>query len=188
MFHCLDLSVEFALLSEKSRVVRINRFGSAGKNKTRTDNLKMFWDKSQSFGTNLKMYFQNLKKLLFKYEKVFCPNLKMYLSLLPIICKKYKVCLYKSRLVRINRGCWARKNKTWTDRCCGNRKLLEGPSTSGSCWRRHHRSSQPTTQPRSTQDKISSFLRRSLYFISNPHSLNIYTHWCFRKQKTINTP
>ena len=49
MFHCLDLSVEFAPLSEKSRVVRINRFGSAGKNKTRTDNLKMFWDKSQTF-------------------------------------------------------------------------------------------------------------------------------------------
>ena len=49
MFYCLDLSVEFAPLSEKSRVVRINRFGSAGKNKTRTDNLKMFWDKSQTF-------------------------------------------------------------------------------------------------------------------------------------------
>ena len=108
---------------------------------------------------------------IIQISKYICPNLKMYLSLLPIICKKYKVCLYKSRLVRINRGFWAGKNKTWTDRCCGNRKLLEGPSTSGSCWRRHHRSSQPTTQPRSTQDKISSFLRRSLNFISNPQYL-----------------
>ena len=176
MFHFLDLSVEFAppVWTEKSRVVRINRFGSAGKNKTRTNNLKMFWDKSQMFRDKSQNLFSksqnvfcpNLKMLLFKSEKILCPNLLMYLSLLPIICKNSKVCLYKSRLVRINRGFWAGKIKTWTDRCCGNRKLLEGPSTSGSCWRRHHRSSQPTTQPRSTQDKISSFLRRSLYFIS----------------------
>ena len=85
----------------------------------------------------------------------------------------------KSGLVRINRPDCRRKNKTWTDRCCGNRKLLEGPSTSGSCWRRHHRSSQPTTQPRSTQDKISSFLRRSLNFISNPQYLQtLYPSMC----------
>ena len=72
MFHCLDLSVEFALLSEKSRVVRINRFGSAGKNKTRTDNLKMFWDKSQNvFSKSQKAFVQISERFLSKSQNVF---------------------------------------------------------------------------------------------------------------------